>query len=285
MRETIEFRIEEKDAQRYLRPEDGEVIGPGGDVRKLVVDSSDSRVETIRKLEHQFRQRGTFFFSSWNIHRQYTPKELENAELLHLRLRTAFEPPGECCGTEYDDAAACPNCGAGARQLNELRLEPSSLPRGKDLARTIAWNELLVSARLAEAMRAHALSGARFLPVVRKSGRGPLDGWFQLEVTSRPLGVGPATRFGQDPFDLDEKGEYRCPQGHTAGLNILSELSVLRGEWDGADLCATRQLLGYRSRNGGVLRPYPMLLISQRLRRVLVELKAKGFDLEVAHLV
>jgi hypothetical protein len=285
MRETIEFRIEEKDAQRYLRPEDGEVIGPGGDVRKLVVDSNDLRVAQVGKLERQFRERGSFFFSSWDIRRQYTPKELENAELLHLRLRTAFEPPGECCGTEYDDAAACPHCGAGAPQRNELRLEPSSLPRGKDLARTIAWSEIVVSARLAEAMQAHGLTGARFLPVLRKSGRGTLDGWLQLDVTSRRLGVSPATRFGQDPFDPDEKGEYRCPLGHTAGLNILSELSVLRAEWDGADLCAARPLLGYRSRNGGVLRPYPMLLISQRLRRLLVELKAKGFELEVAHLV
>jgi hypothetical protein len=48
-------------------------------------------------------------------------------------------------------------------------------------------------------------------------------------------------------------------------------------------VCATQQLVGPRSRNGGVFRPYPLLLISPRLRRLLESLKAKGFELEVAH--
>ncbi|HYO68910.1 MAG TPA: hypothetical protein VEU33_22810 [Archangium sp.] len=107
----------------------------------------------------------------------------------------------------------------------------------------------------------------------------------EAEVSSRPLGVAPVTRFGIDPFDPDEQGEYRCPLGHTAGLSILSELSVKREDWDGSDLCAAEQWMGYRSRNGGVFRPYPLLLVSQQLRRVLGELKARGFELEVAHLL
>jgi hypothetical protein len=97
--------------------------------------------------------------------------------------------------------------------------------------------------------------------------------------------VAPVTRFGVDPFDADEAGEYRCPLGHVLGLNILSELSVVREDWDGADVCATRQWTGVRSRNGGAFRPHPLLLISQKLRRLLGELRAKGFDLEVAYLV
>jgi hypothetical protein len=68
-----------------------------------------------------------------------------------------------------------------------------------------------------------------------------------------------------------------------AGLNLLSELSVKRTGHDGSDVCATRQLVGPRSRNGGVFRPYPLLLISARLRKLLERLKAKGFELEVAH--
>jgi hypothetical protein len=40
-----------------------------------------------------------------------------------------------------------------------------------------------------------------------------------------------------------------------------------------------------RSRNGGVFRPHPLLLISQRMRRLLTDMKAKGHQLEVAHLV
>ena len=102
-------------------------------------------------------------------------------------------------------------------------------------------------------------------------------------MESRPLGVAPQTRFGVAPFDEDEKGEYRCPKGHVLGLNLLSEVWVKREDWDGADVCATKQWVGYRSRNGGAFRPHPLLLVSQRLRRLLGELKAKGFELEVAH--
>ncbi|WNG52086.1 hypothetical protein F0U60_54255 [Archangium minus] len=285
MRETVEFRIEEKDAQRFLQPEDGKVIGQLGSVRKVLLETHDIRVGMIRQLHLEFLKQGSSFFTYWDIRRTYTKKELEAAELFHLRLRSAFEPEGEQCGTKYDESVACPHCGRGARQLNELRLEPGSLPRGKDITRSIAYSEIIVSSRLVEALRAHGISGARFLPVLRKDGRGTIDSWYQLEVTSRPLGVAPVTRFGVSPFDPDSRGEYRCPLGHVAGLCPLSELSVRREDWDGSDLCVAAQWIGYRSRNGGAFRPYPLLLISQKLRRLLGELKSKGFELEVAHLV
>lgn len=283
MRESIDFRIAERHARRFLRPEDGKLLGSS--TRKLVLDTHDIRYARVGRIEREFRKQGSFFILSWDIRRKYTKRELEAAELSHVRLRSAFEPEGESCGTEYDDTAGCEHCGFGARQLNELRLDPSRLPRGKDLARTIAYNEIIVSTRLVEALHAHGITGARFLPVLRKGGRGVIEDWYQLEVTSRPLGVAPVTRFGVDPFDADEAGEYRCPLGHILGLNILSELSVVREDWDGADLCATRQWTGVRSRNGGAFRPHPLLLISQKLRRLLGELNAKGFELEVAHLV
>ena len=283
MRESIDFRIAERHAQRLLKPEDGKRLGSS--TRKLVLDTHDIRYAQVGRIEREFRKQGSVFVLGWDIRRKYTKKELEAAELLHLCLRSAFEPEGESCGTQYDDVAACGHCGAGARQLNELRLDPGSMPRGKDLARTIAYNEVIVSARLVEALHAHGITGARFLPVLRKRGKGVIDAWHQLEVTSRPLRVAPVTRFGIDPFDPDAAGEYRCPLGHVLGLNILSELSVVREDWDGSDVCATRQWTGVRSRNGGAFRPHPLLLISQKLRRLLSELKAKGFELEVAHLV
>jgi hypothetical protein len=285
MREIIEFRVSEEDARRDLNPEDGEVIGQFGGVRKLLLDSNDIRVARVGKLHREHWARGALFVTSWEIRRKYTKKELEAAELFQLRIRSAFEPAGALCGTQYDDTVGCPHCGVGARQLNELRLDPGSLPRGKDLAKTIAYSEIIVSARVVEAFRAHGLTGARFLPVLRKGGRGTIDSWYQLEVTSRPIGVAPRTRFGINLFDADEAGAYRCPLGHVLGLNLLSELSVVREDWDGADLCATKQWTGMRSRNGGVFRPHPLLLISPRLRNLLGELKAKGFELEVAHLV
>ena len=285
MRETYDFRIPERHAQRYLKPDDGKVIGFSGELRQVVLDSRDPRMEVIRKTEQAFHERGECFHLGWTIQRKYTEKELEGAELFYLFPRATFEPVGESCGTEYDDAAACKHCGAHASQLTELRLDTSRLPRGRDIAKTIAYSEVVVSARLAEAFQKHGLTGARFLPIRGRGGRKAIDSWFQLAVDSRPLGVAPQTRFGVAPFDEDEKGEYRCPKGHVLGLNLLSEVWVKRKDWDGADVCATKQWVGMRSRNGGVFRPHPLLLISQRMRRLLDDLKAKGHQLEVAHLV
>lgn len=282
MREIFEFRIEEKDARRFLEPGEGEVLAGG--VRKIEVEARDRLFARIGEIDRQFQRQGSVFVLSWSVRRKYTKAELEAAEAFLLRVRATFEPEGERCGTEYDESAACARCGAGARQLNELRLEPGSLPRGKDFARTIAYSEVVVSARLAEAFHEHGMTGARFLPVLAKKGNKTLDAWHQLDVCSRPLQVVSPTRFGKSPFDEDEAGEYRCPMGHVAGLRILSELSVSRRGYDESDLCATQQQVGMRSRNGGVLRPYPLLVISPRLRRVLEGMEAKGFDLEVAHL-
>ncbi len=282
MREIVDFRIAEHKAQRFLKPEDGTVLG--GDTRKLVLDARESLFARVGELDRQFKKEGSTFFLGWNLRRQYTRAELNDAELLHLCVRAAFEPEGERCGTEYDDTVGCPHCGAGARQLNELRLEASRIPRGKDVAKTIAYSEIIFSARLVEAFRDNGLTGARFHPVLRKGGKGVIDGWFQLEVCSRPVDVSPPTRFGIDPFDEDEKGTYRCPLGHVAGLNLLSEPWVKRESYDGADICATRQQVGPR-RNGAVFRPTPLLLISPRLKRLLEQMKAKGFEVERAHLV
>jgi hypothetical protein len=231
MRELCEFRIDERDAQRFLRPEDGETLGlPGAaGVRKLQLDTRDPRFARIGDIERQYREQGKSFFSSWDFRRKYTRAELEEAELFQLLVRATVEPEGERCGTEYDDSAGCPHCGAGARQRNGLRLDPSSLPRTKDMARTLAGCELLFSARLVEALNNQGLTGARFHPVLHKGGTRVIDSWYQVEVHSHPLEVVPPTRFGIDPFNPDDKGEYRCPRGHVAGLNLLSELSVRRG--------------------------------------------------------
>jgi hypothetical protein len=104
--------------------------------------------------------------------------------------------------------------------------------------------------------------------------------WRQLVITSRPVDLVPPTRAGKHPFDLDPHGEYRCPLGHTLGLHRLSELWMERASHDGSDFARTRQSFGARQ---GVLRPEPALLISQRLYRLLLELKVRPLHVEVAH--
>lgn len=79
---------------------------------------------------------------------------------------------------------------------------------------------------------------------------------------------------------MDEQGSFRCPLGHVLGLNRLSELWVNRAEHESTDWVRTRQLIGTRR---GVLRPEEQWPISPRLFRLLLELKIKRFEVEVAH--
>ncbi|ATB44887.1 hypothetical protein [Corallococcus macrosporus] len=87
---------------------------------------------------------------------------------------------------------------------------------------------------------------------------------------------------GNNPFDLDTSDTFRCPLGHTAGLNQISELYVERPRHDGADVWVTDKLFGDRR---GELRPEPRLLISPRLRDALQAMNAQGYALEAAHFV
>lgn len=276
MREFIEFRISDSDASEFL----GEVgwrMGFDGLVRCVRLPMQDERVRLIGELNSEFRRRGGSFFTGWDITRHYTPEEVQAAELFHLLLRSVFEPCGEMCGTEYDESSACPHCGAGSRQATALQLEPESIPK-RHLSVTIA-GEIVISSRLVQAFQAHGITGAAFLPVRDPAGQ-VLEDWHQLVVTSSPVDLVPPTLVGMGPFDVDAKGQYRCPRGHVLGLNLLSEPWVKKESHDGSDLVRTRQLIGARM---GVLHPRPRLLISPRLFRLLRELKVGRLVAEVAH--
>jgi hypothetical protein len=108
--------------------------------------------------------------------------------------------------------------------------------------------------------------------------------WYQLWVTARIGRTVPPTRFGINPFDEDSEGQYRCPLGHTSGLNLLSEVHVSRDAWDGSDVTLTENLVGHHPPDS-LIYPEALLLVSARFWRLLTEHKMKRFTWEVAHLV
>jgi hypothetical protein len=116
-----------------------------------------------------------------------------------------------------------------------------------------------------------------------RAARRPVTGRpvYQLVITS-PVKAAAPTRFGNDPFDDDPGGEYRCKPCGLAGLAILSELSIARPSWDGSDFAATAQLVGTRR---GLLVPAPLVVVSPRVRTLFSEHGLKGAKFEVAHLV
>jgi len=281
MRETLEFRVLEEHAARYFLPSVGKRVSDLA--RRIEVVVGEPLFEQFKRATLEVRGKGEPFFGGWMPHRKYTPKELASAELFQLQITAFFDLEGTEYGTVYDESAVCPHCGAGRRLTGDLILDLSKAPKGKDFARTIAGDEWIVSERLVSLMREHGMTGTEFELV--KSAKKRREGspvWYRLKLAAPPVEVVAPTRFGIDPFDEDAAGRYRCPLGHTAGLNILSELSVGRNSWNGADITVTHQFVGHRQ---GVLVPSPLIVVSPRLRALLIEHGIKGYKTEVAHLV
>jgi hypothetical protein len=214
----------------------------------------------------------------WEIHRKYTQRELKEAKLLWLKVRPWFEPTGEDCGTVYDETKACPKCTFGARQVGPLHLDLECIPK-RDIARTLG-GELLVSARLAEQMKASGIRGYELGAVVSRQGK-PAPHWYQLLLPECRVELAPETRVGAD-FFVPQPDEARCPAGHVVGFDVLSEVHLQHSSVGEADWLCTRQAVGQRL---GPYRPLPLLLISQRLYQLLTSLKVKRFDVEVANLL
>ena len=284
MREQCEFRVDAEFADLLFRPDEGEIIGAGL-VKKVSLETGDPRFEEVGRLQRAIRAQdcGRALFFGWSYYRQYSREEIEAAEVFNLVISARFEPPGEACGTIYDDSTACPTCGGGGKQCSDLTLNVRAIPKTRDLASTIA-NEWIVSERLASLFQRERITGVELRPVRHYLGdETGLRKWYQIVIVSPPVALSPRTRLGLDPFDEDIDGAYRCPiagAGHVAGLAILSEVHVNRSTWIAHDVVATQELVGTRR---GLLRPYPTLLISRRLRKLLLTERVKKFDLEIAH--
>ena len=276
MRELLELRLSAEEAALYVPGYANKGLDPLDTVR-LHLDARDPLVEKLRAVEAEYQARGTTLFTMCTMRRHYAPSELQAAERLKVAFAPFFMPSGEECGTRYDDARACPLCGAGAPQLGELRLNVGRIPKSRDLAFT-PGAEFVVSSRLAKAMRARRITGFQLRPVLSKGGR-PTDAWHQLLIPSATVEASPPTLFGAS-YLTPEPDEARCPQGHVLGRRLLSPLHIARSSLQPLDWQALRGRLGSRQ---GLFRPYPLFIISPRLYRLLKELKVRNLNEEVAH--
>jgi hypothetical protein len=279
MQEIFEFRISYEFATRLFAPGEGKDLGDS--VKVVHITKEDPRFFQIPVIDEELTKKfNKGFYFGWNIYHTYTKNEIEQASLFNVRLKAVFEPPGEMCDTEYDETVACEICGSNRKQIDSLKLKKGSIPK-KDIARTIA-GEVVVSEKLKECFQNYNLKGITFEPVM--SGKNVLN-VYQPKITSPELLLTEKTKAGINPFDFSESegGEiYKCPKGHTIGLNLLSEVYIediaAIGQFD---FFATKQKVGVKR---GLLRPQPLYLCSQAFRRMIVNEKLSGFDFEVAHI-
>lgn len=278
MKETLELRINYDYASLLFKADEGKNLGAS--VKVVELSKEDSRYDQIPVIENQVQKKyDSSFFFGWEIKRKYGKKELEAAPLLHMKIKTTFEPAGEECGTLYDETTACEICGANRKQISPLTLKKGSIPK-KDIARTIA-GEVVVSEKFAEAFKQRGLKGAALEPVV--FGKAA-SGYYQL-IAATEVDLSQNTVAGINPFDLSigSEGEvYKCKEGHTIGLNLLSEPHVLNSpSIKEHDFFASKQMIGVKR---GLLRPEPLYLCSQEFKKMVLEEKLKGFDFEIAHI-
>lgn len=279
MKEIAEFRVSEKYAKQYLSPDTGKTISSLARMVRTPIGSE--LYNRLKQINNYIRENyDDFLFYGWAIDRQYTQKEINSANLFRLIIKRAFEPCGVECGTIYDDRNVCNYCGAGLQQVSDLTLDFKSIPHNVDIARTLS-EEIVISDELAKIMVQNEISGYMTKEIHHRSHKWNGRRWFQL-IPNSFVNIHFSTITGIDHFDPDIKNEYRCPLGHVIGLSILSELSIINSTWNKSDIAVTRELIGV---NRGLLRASPLVLISQKLRKILVEYKVKGIKIEVAHLV
>lgn len=167
MRIEYEFRINEEFAHLLFDPTEGKRLG--NSIREVILTHKDSRLTEIGRLQAKLRKsEGRPFFYGWNIHYRYSPDELNNAELLFVNSTAGLEQAGEEYGTLYDEANVCPLCGEGRNQVSYLILDLKDVPKGNDIATTLA-NERIVSQRLAELIVDNSITGVDLRPVIHKT--------------------------------------------------------------------------------------------------------------------
>lgn len=288
MKETIEFRINYDYAHLLFKADEGRNVGTS--VRVVEISTDDPRYSQIPIIAKEIKQKyDEGFFFAWKFKRKYTKKELTEAKLFHLKIKTEFEPTGEECGTLYDETAACEICGTNRKQISPLFLKKGTIPK-KDIAKTIG-GEVVVSEKFVNAVKQRNLKGLQLSPI-------NVEKYYQL-IADTEIKLSPKTITGNDPFETSagsdggiynisgyeivfEKEVYICPKGDLIGLNLLSEPYVtdspLIKEFD---FFASKQKIGVKC---GLLRPEPVYFCSQTFRKMIEEEKLTGFEFEIANI-
>jgi hypothetical protein len=273
MKEICELRINNTFIDLLPKTIIGNDIGP---VTRIKIEKGTSEYQSIKDIAEKFKAKNSeSFFYSWGIKRKYSKSEIANALLFTLNISNVFEPTGEECGTLYDEAVACEICGANRKQTSPLFLKKGTIPK-KDIAQTIG-GEIVVSEKFVNSVRQRNLKSLHFSPT-------NIEKYYQL-TSNTVIELSQNTIVGINLFDLSTscQGEiYKCPNGHTTGLNRLSEVYVLNSlSISESDFLVSKQKIGVKR---GLLRPEPIYFCSQAFRKMVEDDKLSGFEFEIVNI-
>ena len=130
----------------------------------------------------------------WNIERQYSTEEFDQAELYRLIFR-----PGSVMDTGgaeecYDFTDMCQECGAGRVQRTPLQLGHRYFPKKARVARTHS-HEIVFAEEVVNILIEAGLAGFEFQPLLLNQGGAPVSplapSWKAILKRARAAGVEP----------------------------------------------------------------------------------------------
>lgn len=280
MKESIELRINKEYSEKLFSPNEGKNIG--SNIKIIELPIQDKKLDQIIEIDSELiKNKGTKFYFGWKIKRIYTKKELDLAKLFLVKIKSVFEPTGEECGTVYDDKDRCNICGSNRIQTSVLKLKKGAIPK-KDISVTIG-GEVVVSDKFVKYFNENNLKGVNFRRI--DTSQNTLKNYFQLFIDSPLLVLSAQTEVGIDPFDYSEKNGdeiYKCPNGCSIGLNLLSEAYVTYNkDIPNYDIFNSKQNIGVKR---GLLNPQKLIICSKLFREMVIKEKLSGFDFEVVHI-
>jgi len=226
--------------------------------------------DRLRRLLERLRTDGVSVYTRFD--REYSRLELDSADWLVMRTATAGLWGGVDLGQTYSFEHACAMCGAGAEPLAPLLAELSKMGK-KDIDHLVYEDHFVVSSRLADAIRASALTGIELKPV--KSKRGPVSdrySWLQI-VSELPRMHSSYTGYvTEDPcpscgraghYDSGDAPEVPVYDGFPVDARDFNATWEYFGDWQQVRSPTHRQPVG-----GG-----RGVIVSKRARRVFAELR------------
>jgi hypothetical protein len=192
--------------------------------------------------------------------------------LLLLHIFNVFEPAGEEFGVVYLPDVDGP--AESTNRIGALILQCSRF-RGNAFSKSIA-GETVVAPEMQSLIRKEGFTGVEFGPVVCKGQDASKGGWAELVVSSPKVSISPRTVIGVDPLELGPRGGTGA--GGNLGLNVMSEVAIVRESWTGSDFAVSKQTVGSHQ---GVLRPRRLLMISKRVLQALSPKMRRGLAFEV----
>ena len=207
---------------------------------------------------------------------RYTPGELDRAPYLLMRLTYRCEAYGACYPTPYDTSRYCEACGAGLVVRDRLVLPSHRLGWVKNAFAKGSDNEVIIAEDVLQLLGRAGVEDFRLLPIA-PAGRPAVrrvPGVWHLQAR-RDCGPVPSANL-VDPGD-------RCPRysrdaPHCPGFWLLSPLCLRRDQLQG-NLFVTRDHFGQYM---GMIRPGPLMVVSQKVRRLLRGAGVMGVTFEPA---